>query len=302
MASDIFWPSVAAATHLTEETLTELCGNNISTYDGAKRVEDPTAIGGYAMSYDGWYDSVNITDPNQDPYAFEPVTINGLRNFCVEARIFLTDTSSNRTIAARGTATTNGWLFTTYSDGLIFNLSNNAGGSYLQAVAIGVLTTNVWHHVAACISVDLGTVVTVYVDGVAVAISNEVNGTYLQSAAANYPLRVGSAGAAGTSFLGKIQEFRLTLAARYTANFTPLTELFASEPAYFTGTVLDADNQPAVRIVRAHRQSDGASYGEVESSGIDGSFSAPAMDSSPHYIIARGGGENALIFDDVTLA
>lgn len=305
MASDIFWPSVAAATHLTDEPLSELCGNYISAYGGATRVEDTTAIGGYAMSYDGGYDSVNITDPYQDPYTFEPVIgAYETRGFCVEARIFLTDSSSNRTIASRGTATTNGWSFTTYGSGLMFTLFNPTGGTaFIQALAINSITLNTWHHVAASIeSKGSGTVTRLFVDGVVVATAFGTDGEYAQPAANTAPLRIGSSGNAGSSFIGKIQMFRLTLATRYYYDFTPPTELFASEPAYFTGTIKDAGGQPIVATIRAHRRSDGASYGEAESSWIDGTFSVAAMDASEHYIVAHIPDENALIFDRVTLA
>lgn len=305
MDNDALWPSVVVAAHLTEETLTERTNKTIEVYDGTVRVEDATAIGGYAMSYDGWYGSILVTDPLKNTYTFEPVIGEyETRGFCVEARIFLTDSSSNRTIASRGTATTNGWSFTTYGSGLMFTLFNPTGGTaFIQAIAINSITLNTWHHVAASIENDgSGTVTRLFVDGVEVATAFGTDGEYAQPAANTAPLRIGSSGNAGSSFIGKIQMFRLTLATRYYYDFTPPTELFASEPAYFTGTVMDADNQPAVRMVRAHRKSDGASYGEAVSSWIDGSFSAPAMDSSPHYIIAWGGVENALIFDDVTLA
>lgn len=305
MDNDALWPSVVVAAHLTEETLTERTNKTIEVYDGTVRVEDATAIGGYAMSYDGWYGSILVTDPLKNTYTFEPVIGEyETRGFCVEARIFLTDSSSNRTIASRGTATTNGWSFTTYGSGLMFTLFNPTGGTaFIQAIAINSITLNTWHHVAASIENDgSGTVTRLFVDGVEVATAFGTDGEYAQPAANTAPLRIGSSGNAGSSFIGKIQMFRLTLATRYYYDFTPPTELFASEPAYFTGTVLDADNQPAVRVVRAHRKSDGASYGGALSSWIDGSFSAPAMDSSPHYIIAWGGVENALIFDDVTLA
>ena len=305
MASDPFWPSVTAAAHLTEETLVDYAGNTISPYDGVVRVEDASAIGGYAMSYDGWYDSILI-NPEKDPNAFEPVVGSyGVRNFCVEARIFLTDGSSNRTIASRGTSTTTGWaLFTYGGTGLMFSLYNPTGGTtFIQAYAAEALTLNAWHHVAACIETgDSGTVTRLFVDGVMVATEFGTSGEYAQPATNTAPLRIGSSGPAGTSFIGKIQEFRLTLDARYTADFAPPSALFGTEPVYFTGTVKDASGQPLVVTVRAHRRSDGASCGATDSNWMDGSFSAPAMDASPHYIVALINDENALIFDNVTAA
>lgn len=304
--SDPYWPSVTAAAHLTEETLVDYAGNTILIYDGTARVEDASAFGGYAMSFDGWYDSVSITDPAKDPFAFEPYRdMEGVQNFCVEARIFLADSSSNRTIAARGSSTTNGWSLSTYGTGLYFSLFNTTGGTFMQVLAVeeGTIPLNTWCHVAACIEAsESGSVARVFVDGVLKAIATDQNDSYLQSATFTTPLRVGSAGPAGTSFSGKIQEFRLTLAARYTADFTPPSALFDTEPAYFTGSVKDAVGQPLVATVRAHRKSDGVSYGEETSNWMDGSFSVPAMDSSPHYIVAHPTDENALIFDNVTIA
>lgn len=306
MANDPLWPSVVVAAHMTEETLVDDCGNTIAKYDGVARVEDATAIGGYAMSYDGWYDSILVTDPLKNPNTFEPVLgAYETRPFCVEARIFLTDSSSNRTIASRGTATTNGWALITYGSGLMFTLFNPTGGTaYIQAYAAGALTLNTWHHVAACIEAGFsGTVTRLFVDGVVVATVFGTEGEYAQPATNTAPLRIGSSGAAGTSFMGRIQEFRLTLAARYLADFTPRTDLFGTVPAYFTGTVKDASDQPIVATIRAHRRSDGASYGAADSSWVDGSFSVPAMDDSPHYIVALlGDDENALIFDNVVIA
>lgn len=305
MANDAFWPSVVVAARLTEETLTEYTGKTIGVYDGTVRVEDATALGGYAMSYDGWYDSIRVTDPLKDPYIFEPVVGEyDVRNFCVESRVFLTDSSTNRTIASRGTATTNGWSFITYGTGLMFTLFNPTGGTaFIQALAIDSLTLNAWHHVAACIENEGSGVVTrLFVDGGVVATVFGYEGEYAQPATNTAPLRIGSSGSAGTSFIGKIQMFRLTKAARYVADFTPPTELFPIAPAYFTGTVKDAEGQPVVATVRAHRRSDGVSYGEATSNWTDGSFSVPAIDSSPHYIVAHPTDENALIFDNVTIA
>lgn len=305
MANDPYWPSVVAALHLTEETAVDYAGNRVTASYNAARVEDATALGGYAWAFDGYQDMVSLTNDSKEYYIFEPVDASGLRSFCVEARIFLTNTDSGKTIARRGASSTDGWSFTVNGGigQLIFTMLNTSGGTFVQVAATDIISLNTWHHVEACIEASgSGQIARLFVDGVCVATEFGTNGTYYQSAAATVPLRIGCGLTAASSFAGRIQEFLLTLAARDTSDFTPRTDLFGTEPAYFTGTVKDASDQPIVATIRAHRRSDGASYGETESSWTDGSFSAPAMDDSPHYIVAHILDENSLIFDNVTLA
>ena len=83
-----------------------------------------------------------------------------------------------------------------------------------------VLSSGVWHHVAA---VDDGTQLRIYIDGV---LDGSLSISYY-AATGTTNLFVGSGNWGGGRINGKIDEVRLTAAALYNANFTPATKLMS---------------------------------------------------------------------------
>jgi hypothetical protein len=94
-------------------------------------------------------------------------------------------------------------------------------GAAVMTVASGAIT-NTWVHIAA---VKQGTTWTLYQNGVALGSVNN-NGTFGNNSA---PFLIGNWGGLNSQWLGFIDEFRISNIARYTAAFTPPTQVFTPD-------------------------------------------------------------------------
>lgn len=96
------------------------------------------------------------------------------------------------------------------SGGLIWYYAGNTGISMTGAP----LSLNTWYHFAG---VRVGNALTLYIDGVARG-TNTISGVF---GTPGTDLRIGNTNWTNNWWWGDIDDFRITRAARYTANFTP---------------------------------------------------------------------------------
>ena len=123
-----------------------------------------------------------------------------------------------------------------------------SGAAYVVAGPAGTIPNNMWTHLAIC---RIGTTTTMYVNGVSVAtttgdtINYNIVGTY-----------IGSNGDGSEPYIGHLDDLRITKGvARYTTNFVPVQNAFASTSAVNnvydpnTSCVLDFDATPIVDVL-----------------------------------------------------
>lgn len=105
----------------------------------------------------------------------------------------------------------------------------------------------------------------------------------------------------GRTQFGRMDEFRLTVGvARYLSNFTVPTEPFPDiGPNFLSGTVLDSNNTPLARTVRAFRRSDSLLTDATVSDASTGAFELRATDMSEHYVLVFDDVRNAMIYDHI---
>lgn len=99
-------------------------------------------------------------------------------------------------------------------------------------------------------------------------------------------------------------ELRITKGvARYSKNATTYTVPTAKFPDYvpqkLTGTVLDYDNTPLARTVRAFRRSDSMLTDTTVSNASTGAYELRATDMSEHYVVVFDDARNAMIYDHI---
>lgn len=138
-------------------------------------------------------------------------------DFTVESWVYPTTTSGARWIINIGSETTGRFLFGILNG----NLAMDRQGVATNVFTNGSVSINQWSHVAITRE---GSNLRAF-----------VNGTLLQTVIvggtlgnANHLLRVGMSNSADQSFLGHIDDLRITTVARYTSNFTPPTSAFPS--------------------------------------------------------------------------
>lgn len=88
----------------------------------------------------------------------------------------------------------------------------------------------------------------------------------------------------GANYLnGYIDDLRITKGiARYTTDFTVSTEAFPNTPPQLSGTVTDANSNPASRPHCLRNRAD-VSYATI-SDATTGAFTLPAYDASTHTV------------------
>jgi hypothetical protein len=126
----------------------------------------------------------------------------GASNWTIECWVYLTSTTGERTIIAKGRDLAGGlwwWL-----DGTSLNVRlRNSSSGFVDITATSALTsTSTWYHVAV---VRNSNTVTMYVNGTSVA-----SGTYSSSLVSTYDFEVGAYNAGTSSFKGYIDDLRVT--------------------------------------------------------------------------------------------
>jgi hypothetical protein len=197
---------------------------NAVPYGAAQISTVQSKFGGSSMSFNGTNSYVHLGR------ASDPLYNLGTGDFTIECWIYPTSISGNSANAgiytAWGAAQTNAYL-------LYIQSANGGKITFYHQSVTSVVTSsaaaslNVWTHVAVCRS-D-GTT-RMYVNGVLESVSTA---SYTLTAEATHPITLGAywqaAAVEGTSYFnGYIDDLRVTKGlARYTANFTPPTQLLA---------------------------------------------------------------------------
>lgn len=212
----------------------------------------------------------------------------GAGDFTVEcwAYVVARNASNVESFVARRTST--GYYgFLLYIDpatgGPEFSMCNTSL-SIFKATSTTTFPLGQWVHLAG---VRNGSQITLFVNGVQAA-STAVSGTNYGS---TEPVMLfgTSDGDARLKLNGYVDDLRITKGlARYTANFTPPTEPFPNtNTAYaLSGTVADASNSPAARLIRAYREDTGALAGSATSDAGSGAYSIVVDTSGAHTLNA----------------
>lgn len=160
-----------------------------------------------SMYFDGTGDYLRIPD--------QPNLRIGTSNFTVECWVYR-NASGTYGLIGKGTGTT-GWL-------LSLNSSNQVVFTYGSSTitSTGTISASTWTHIAV-VRVGVGTSETkIYISG-----SNDGTGTVTTDFNQTSVMYVAADRTAGSNANAYVQDVRITLYARYTANFTPPTAPFA---------------------------------------------------------------------------
>ena len=217
-----FAPPVAPLTNVTNTSLLlnytngaifdNTAKNVLETVGNAQISTTQSKWGGSSMYFNG--STSYLTRP------YSPLFALGSGNFTVEAWINTTQNGSSDYPSVVGRwAGGNSWdLRHSAGDNAgkpTFAYNNGSTNANLASTG-STIYDGLWHHL--CV-VRNGNTLTMYVDGVSVATAS-FSGTI--AAATSTPLTVGNT--SGTAYYtGYIDDLRITLAARYLANFTPPT-------------------------------------------------------------------------------
>lgn len=98
---------------------------------------------------------------------------------------------------------------------------------------------------------------------------------------------IGSTHQGTLPYKGCMSVLRITKGmARYTENFTPPTAPFPDYVALISGTVKNASNAPAARLIRAMREDTGALSGYATSDATTGAYTIKCSSDGAHSLIA----------------
>jgi hypothetical protein len=182
-------------------------------------------FGGSSLYFDGNNSGLQVGSAfDQDIAGF------GAGDFTVETW-FRTSTTARSTLfsAYRAIASATGFAIQINRDagsGPIFgSVGCGYGDTTILATAGGLWSANTWHHVAV---VRSGSTVTIFIDGVSRASTTDTTNISDGERATIGCLRLSANGSIILPFTGYLDDFRITKAARYTANFTPPTATYAT--------------------------------------------------------------------------
>lgn len=162
----------------------------------------------------------------------------------------------------------------------------------------GNITVGVWRHLALTRS---GTNVKLFVDGTQRG-ATATRSTNFENIGIGVAIRPASG--EGSLLTGHIQDLRITKGvARYTANFTPPTQLYIPPEYIISGTVTDDAGQPAARTVRVYNRATGTLLGTATSDAVTGAYEFALTSTDMVQVVAldddAGTDYNALIVDRV---
>lgn len=195
-----------------------LSAHTFTVADNAQPASDQFKFGAYAYKGDGTGDEAIVEDgPGSPSNAFSDFNF-GSDDWTVEAWIRAAALANFKTIVAKDPSGAGRFKFGILADGSLFTERES---DLTPITAAGIISANIWYHVAAC---RVGATTRLFVDGVdrASAASNTM------TAATTEKLKVGGDPAASTNaWDGWIDELRVTKGVgRYTASFTPPTAAF----------------------------------------------------------------------------
>lgn len=190
-------------------TITDSTANNVVECFGEVKVSKSVVkYGNYSISFDGTGDSLLV--PSSQVTA--PLTFD----FTYECWVYPTSsTSTYRTVFGLDSYGPSA-PFRLYQNGTRFELWYTSGAS----IQSSIITINQWYHVAMTRS---GTSLRFFLNGVQQGSTVSTSTNY---AASNF--RVGNDSAGTYPFVGYISDLRITRSARYTANFTPPSDVLPS--------------------------------------------------------------------------
>lgn len=162
--------------------------------------------------------------------------------FCVEAWIYRDSTASDLSngfdiISDDKDGFGGCFLVIGISNGSVFGRTIDAANFSKTAIASGILSKGVWHHVAFVLEANNGNL-KLYVDGV---LAGSTTTPSLGSTGSG-PVTIGGGAVNATTFSGRIDGVRISKVPRYTGAFTPTSSAFttdASTRVLIQGDTLD---------------------------------------------------------------
>ena len=158
----------------------------------------------------------------------------------------------------------------------------------------GYMATNTLTHWAVC---RTGSSIEVFENGIKRGSTYNIGANPISSSGDLYLFGAPSSWPA----YGAHDDIRFTIGnSRYTATFTPPTAPHPRVgPNFLSGTVLDSNNTPLARTVRAFRRSDSLLTDETVSDATTGAFELRATDMSEHYVLVFDDNRNAMVYDHI---
>jgi hypothetical protein len=189
--------------------------NNLETVGNAQISTAQSKFGGSSIYLDGTGDWLTVPDINDWSFAGD---------FTIETWVYPTSLGAERIIISQwfgGTVSNTAFTIDFQSTSRI-RVVFTSGTTQAAINSASTYTANSWYHIAV---VRSGSTITLYVNGTSqgsVTLAGTINNI-------PYPLYIGALNNEGSiisSFLGYIDDLRITKYARYTSNFTPPTAPF----------------------------------------------------------------------------
>lgn len=215
--------------------------------------------------------------------AFQPTS-----DFCVECAVRVPAvTGAIRVIVWKGTSTGQ-YPYYIYIDanGKVQANSYGTSGLLVSLLSTASIAANAFTRIAFDRN---GSNFRLFIDG-ALAASGTASGAVYSNTAD--PLVIGNTsdgayglGSGGTAY---IDEFRVTMASRRTAAYTPDADAFPNSAVGYalSGVTRDSSNALAARLVRAYREDTGAFVGSATSNATTGAYSIPTDVNTAHTLNA----------------
>jgi hypothetical protein len=300
MACDPYWNSVVLALHMdganNSTTFTDEKGNTVTPYGNAQISTAASKFGGASAYFDGSGDYLSVSSSS---------SINlSSGDFTIECWIYLASAPNGQTMLNKDGVS--GSSYPSYgatinsSSRLTFTIGSGDGTSSLQAF-VGAVTTvaaTTWYHVAITKS---GTTIRGFLNGVL-----EFSGTQTATITdGGKALIIGYdvGQPASAYFNGYIDDLRITKGvARYTGNFTPAIAAFDAHQCAISGTVKDASNNFASRLVRVYHRNTGDLIGHALSNPTTGEYSIETTYTDEHFALVHDTNNVDLDWGSVALA
>lgn len=286
MACDPFWNKTVLACHFdgvdSSTSFVDEKGHTLTANGNAQLTTTSPRFGTACATFDGASDYISIATANATDFNF------GTGDFTIECFVKLaamptsdawpTAWSSHMGVVCKGVpSSASGYNFIIGTTQIMWNNNDTAVGKGAHG-----MTTGVWYHIA--VSRESGTLRT-FVDGVLKGSSTGITSDYTYA----QPLLIGTETGEGAWLNGQLDDLRITKAARYTANFTPDTSAFLTNQCTISGTVKDASNANAARLVRTYRRDTAEVLNLSISDGTTGVYSHPVETTGECFIVAHDG-------------